>query len=236
MADRLARQEELRRAWISDSSHELRTPLAVLRAEIEAMQDGVRPADAATLARLHKQVQQLAKLVDDLRLTLDREPGTADMEHELFAPLAIVEESIEAFRERYAAAGIELDIAGLVGAGGRVRGDAGRLAQVFANLFENSLRYTHAGGRLCIAAGVEGKRLILQFDDTAPAPSPAALPRLFERFFRAEPSRSRELGGSGLGLAICKTLIEAHGGWIAAARSKLGGLLIRIELPLERSV
>ncbi len=236
MADRLARQEEVRRAWISDSSHELRTPLAVLRAEIEAMQDGVRSADAATLARLHKQVQQLAKLVDDLRLTLDREPGTADMEHELFAPLAIVEESIEAFRERYAAAGIELDTAGLVGAGGWVRGDAGRLAQVFANLFENSLRYTHAGGRLCIAAGVEGKRLILQFDDTAPAPSPAALPRLFERFFRAEPSRSRELGGSGLGLAICKTLIEAHGGWIAAARSKLGGLLIRIELPLERSV
>ena len=151
------------------------------------------------------------------------------MEHELFAPLAIVEESIEAFRERYAAAGIELDTAGLVGAGGWVRGDAGRLAQVFANLFENSLRYTHAGGRLCIAAGVEGKRLILQFDDTAPAPSPAALPRLFERFFRAEPSRSRELGGSGLGLAICKTLIEAHGGKVSGSVSLKTDYLISNE-------
>ena len=73
-------------------------------------------------------------------------------------------------------------------------------------------------------------------DEMSVSPPPSALPRLFERFFRAEPSRSRELGGSGLGLAICKTLIEAHGGRIAAAQSKLGGLSIRIELPLERSV
>ena len=236
MADRLARQEELRRAWISDSSHELRTPLAVLRAEIEAMQDGVRPADAATLARLHKQVQQLAKLVDDLRLTLDREPGSADLDMAVLSPLAIVEETIEAFRERYAEAKIEIDTAGLAKGNWRGRGDAGRLAQVFANLFENTLRYTDRGGRLRIAARADGQRFFLQFDDTAPAPPPSALPRLFERFFRAEPSRSRELGGSGLGLAICKTLIEAHGGRIAAAQSKLGGLSIRIELPLERSV
>ena len=236
MADRLARQEELRRAWISDSSHELRTPLAVLRAEIEAMQDGVRPADAATLARLHKQVQQLAKLVDDLRLTLDREPGSADLDMAVLSPLAIVEETIEAFRERYAEAKIEIDTAGLAKGNWRGRGDAGRLALVFANLFENTLRYTDRGGRLRIAARADGQRFFLQFDDTAPAPPPSALPRLFERFFRAEPSRSRELGGSGLGLAICKTLIEAHGGRIAAAQSKLGGLSIRIELPLERSV
>ena len=236
MADRLARQEEMRRAWISDSSHELRTPLAVLRAEIEAMQDGVRPADAATLARLHKQVSHLAKLVDDLRLTLDREPGAGDLDMAAVFPLEILEESIEAFRERYAEARIEIDTAAIAKGKWRVRGDAGRLAQVFTNLFENTLRYTDRGGRLRIAAQADSKRLMLQFDDTAPAPPPSALPRLFERFFRAEPSRSRELGGSGLGLAICKTLIEAHGGRIAAAPSKLGGLSICIELPLERSV
>jgi two-component system sensor histidine kinase BaeS len=232
MAERLARLEESRRAWISETSHELRTPLAVLRAEIEALQDGVRTPDAATLARLHKQVQQLAKLVDDLRLTLDRTPGGADMEHELLAPLAIVDEVVAAFRERYAAAGLAIDTAGLVDAGWQVRGDAGRLTQVFANLVENSLRYTNAGGRLRIAAHADGRHLVLQFDDTAPAPPVAALPRLFERFFRAEPSRSRAHGGSGLGLAICKTLIEAHGGCIAAVLSPLGGLAIRIDLPL----
>ena len=236
MADRLARHEELRRAWISDTSHELRTPLAVLRAEIEAMQDGVRIPDAATLARLHKQVQQLTKLVDDLRLTLDSEAGTTDMEHVILPPLEILKETIEAFRERYVEANIELDTANLADAGWRMRGDAGRLTQVFSNLFENTLRYTHAGGRLRLAAKADGKWLIVQFDDTAPTPPPSALPRLFERFFRAEPSRSRALGGSGLGLAICKTLIEAHGGRITATQSKLGGLSIRIELPLERAV
>jgi two-component system sensor histidine kinase BaeS len=234
MAERLSCLEESRRAWISDTSHELRTPLAVLRAEIEAMQDGVRMPDTATLARLHKQVQQLAKLVDDLRLTLDREPGIADMEHVPLSPLAVLEETITAFRERYESAGIVLDTTSLADAGWRIRGDAGRLTQVFTNLLENTLRYTHKGGRLRITAHADEQRLALHFDDSAPAPPPAALPHLFERFFRAEPSRSRALGGSGLGLAICKTLIEAHGGCITASFSELGGLAIRIDFPLEK--
>ncbi|MCP5227322.1 ATP-binding protein [Accumulibacter sp.] len=234
MAERLGRVEESRRAWISESSHELRTPLAVLRAEIEAMQDGVRTPNAATLARLHKQVQQLTKLVDDLRLTLDREPAEGAMEREMVAPVAVLEETIETFRERYDAAGIRLDSAQLVDAGWQVCGDAGRLMQVFGNLLENSLRYTRAGGQLRITARASKQQLLLEFDDSAPAPPAAALPRLFERFFRAEPSRSRAFGGSGLGLAICRTLVEAHGGQISATASALGGLKIRIELPLEK--
>jgi two-component system sensor histidine kinase BaeS len=232
MAQRLATHEQARRAWIVDTSHELRTPLAVLRAEIEAMQDGVRTPDAGALARLHKQVQDLSKLVDDLRLTLDREPGIADMEHVAVSPIEVLHECVDAFRERFATARIALDTTKLADAGWVVRGDAGRLTQVFSNLLENTLRYTQAGGRLRIAARAADKRLVLQFDDTAPAPASSALPHLFERFYRAEPSRSRALGGSGLGLAICKTLVEAHGGRIAAARSDLGGLAIRIELPL----
>ncbi|WP_298432389.1 ATP-binding protein [Ottowia sp.] len=234
MAERLGRVEESRRAWISESSHELRTPLAVLRAEIEAMQDGVRSANAATLARLHKQVRQLTKLVDDLRLTLDREPADGSMERDLVAPVAVLEEAIESFRERYDAADIRLDSSQLVDQGWWLRGDAGRLLQVFSNLLENSLRYTHAGGQLRIAASASKQQLLLEFDDSAPAPPAAALPRLFERFFRAEPSRSRAFGGSGLGLAICRTLIEAQGGRINARPSTLGGLSILVELPLEQ--
>lgn len=235
MAERLSRIEQSRRTWISETSHELRTPLAVLRAEIEAMQDGVRTPDTATLSRLHKQVQQLAKLVDDLRLTLDKEPGGGDIDMELMSPINVLEECIASFNDRFTTAGIELDTLHLSDAGWRIRGDAGRLTQVFGNLLENTLRYTNTGGRLSIASHGDKNRLILQFDDTAPAPPPATLPHLFERFFRAEPSRSRALGGSGLGLAICKTLIEAHGGRIGAALSKLGGLNICIELPLEKS-
>jgi two-component system sensor histidine kinase BaeS len=100
-------------------------------------------------------------------------------------------------------------------------------------LLENSLRYTSANGRLQITAGTEAGHLWIQFDDTEPAPPPAALPLIFDRFFRAEPSRSRIYGGAGLGLAICKSLVEAHGGKIGAALSPLGGLSVRLSLPLE---
>lgn len=235
MASRLAKAEESRRAWISDASHELRTPLAVLRAEIEALQDGIRTPDAATLSRLHRQVQQLATLVDDLRQTLDQSHAAGAMEHLMFAPMEVLDEAVAAFRERYAAAGIGIEINGVCDGCPQIRGDAGRLTQVFTNLLENTLRYTDPGGLLRISLGVTNQRLVVQFDDTAPAPPRTALPHLFERFFRAEPSRSRALGGSGLGLAICKTLIEAHGGCINAGLSELGGLCVRIELPLEKA-
>ena len=233
MAEQLARAEEARRAWVVDTSHELRTPLAVLRAEIEALQDGVRQADEATLARLHRQVLQLAKLVDDLRTTLDG--GTMDRQLVLapIEPLALLNETVDAFRSRYAAAGLRIKWAAPKAGGWTMEGDGDRLRQVFVNLLENTLRYTTAGGSLRIAAGVKGDRLRLAFDDSTPAPPREALSRLFERFFRAEPSRNREQGGSGLGLSICKAIVEAHGGRISAGLSDLGGLAIRIELPLE---
>lgn len=233
MAEQLARAEQSRRAWISDSSHELRTPLAVLRAEIEALQDGIRIADPATLERLLRQTQQLTRLVDDLRLTLDHDPATTDLALVPMTPIAVLRDVISAFAKRYQIAGIAIDTTRLNDRGWHIPGDIERLTQVFSNLLENTLRYTHRGGSLRIAAQAEGRRLVLQFDDTAPAPPKAALPRLFERFFRAEPSRSRAHGGSGLGLAICKSIVEAHGGVISACLSELGGLCIRIQLPLD---
>ncbi|HRD48586.1 MAG: HAMP domain-containing protein [Candidatus Competibacter sp.] len=236
MAEMLARTEEFRRQWISDSSHELRTPIAVLRAEIEALQDGVRTADEKTLVRLLRHVLQMSKLVDDLRQTLDRDDGQTSLELASIKPLAVLRETLEEFHPRLAVADLALDTSALPqpDPGWRIHGDAERLHQVFANLLENTLRYTHPGGRLKIAATVQAGNLRLQFDDTPPAPPEQAMPRLFDRFFRAEPSRSRLYGGSGLGLAICKTIVQGHGGTIAASTSALGGLCIRITLPRER--
>ena len=235
MAAMLAREEESRRQWIADSSHELRTPIAVLRAEIEALQDAVRTADEPTLARLHRNVMQMGKLVDDLRQTLDRDDGKPDLELASIDPVPLLREAAEGFRERLQAVGIALDLTRLPGPGPgwRVRGDSDRLLQVFGNLLENTLRYTDPGGRLEVAATARGGTLLVTFDDTAPAPPEKAMQRLFERFFRAEPSRSRQHGGSGLGLAICRRIVQGHGGTISAAPSPLGGLSIRIELPLE---
>ncbi len=234
MAARLGDMEASRRNWIADTSHELRTPLAVLRAEIEALQDGVHSPDGPTLERMHRQTTQLTKLVDDLRMTLELQTDKKCSDRTRIAPLAVLFDCVEGFQERFANANIMLDSTGVSSEWQAVLllGNAGRLQQVFDNLLENTLRYTQAGGRLSIATQVETHALILHFDDTAPAPPQAALPHLFERFFRADASRNRASGGSGLGLAICKALVEEHGGTIEALLSELGGLRVTIRLPL----
>lgn len=232
MADGLASAEEIRRAWISDASHELRTPLAVLQAEIEAIEDQVREPNEATMARLHKQVRQLTHLVDDLRATLDPDLGIERLEPRAVDLPALLAEAVTLFRERFHNAGLGLEWQPAATPIPPFIGDAGRLTQIFTNLLENSLRYSREGGKLRVNLTCDRQFVTLRFDDTPPAPPASALPLLFNRFYRVEPSRSRALGGSGLGLAICKALVEAHRGVIAASESELGGLCITIRLPL----
>ena len=241
MAERLDSIEASRRAWLADVAHELRTPLAAMRAEIEALQDGVRTFDDKTALRLHRQVLRLGQLVDDLRSSM-RDASEAPPPIAPVLPLALLKEALALVRERFSQSGIALDASALeqlaTACRPVVQGDASRLHQVFMNLLENTLRYTDRGGRLAIGARIEGaqgeQRLMLDFDDSAPGVADAELPRLFERLFRGEASRNRALGGSGLGLAICRSTIEAHGGTIDAAPSPLGGLRITLALPLDR--
>lgn len=240
MAQRLAHTETSRQHWLADVAHELRTPLAAMRAEIEALQDGVRSFDAHTARRLHRQVMRLGQLVDDLCLSMDEGGGAHALVFQPAHPVELLLEAAALMRERFAAARIEVDTTALQPLAGAAsppcEADAARLHQVFVNLLENTLRYTNAGGRLLLAARVEAGPdapwLRLMFDDTAPAPAPQDLPHLFERFYRAEASRSRAHGGSGLGLSICKALVEAHGGRIVAEASPLYGLRVIITLPL----
>ncbi|MDA7418821.1 ATP-binding protein [Xenophilus arseniciresistens] len=242
MAERLDRIEASRRAWLADVSHELRTPLAAMRAEIEALQDGVRSFDDRTALRLHRQIMRLGQLVDDLRSSM-QEGDAAAHERASVYPLSVLREAVAAMQDRFAQAGLTLELLGMDAAPGTrpppvLEGDSRRLHQAFMNLLENTLRYTHAGGRLRIEAHVEGsigsaQRLVLDFDDSAPGVAPDELPRLFERLFRGESSRNRDSGGSGLGLSICRAIVEAHGGVIDAADSPLGGLRIRLTLPLK---
>ncbi|MFT4268028.1 MAG: ATP-binding protein [Xenophilus sp.] len=239
MAARLDRIESQRRAWLADVSHELRTPLAAMRAEIEALQDGVRDFDDRTALRLHRQVMRLGQLVDDLRSSMTGSEAEPQERAPLF-PLAMLKEATAAMRERFAQQGLEIDTQGLDALAQHhqpmLEGDGRRLHQAFMNLLENSLRYTDPGGRLVIDAQIEEgggePRLVLGFDDTAPCAAPEELPRLFERLYRGEASRSRESGGSGLGLSICRAIVEAHGGFIDAQPSALGGLRITLVLPL----
>jgi two-component system sensor histidine kinase BaeS len=233
MANTLKNYENMRRQWIADISHELRTPLAILKGEIEALQDGVRNPTKDNLASLQSEVNRLSKLVEDLHLLSLADTNNLLSIKDDIAPLDILQQMVSHYRSRLASRNIDVHL-GLKTAGPvTLNGDADRLAQLFTNLLENTLRYTDSPGFLKIDAHRTGSRLTIRFEDTAPGVPPDAIGRLFDRLYRVDTSRSRELGGSGLGLAICKQVVEAHGGTIQAANASSGGLLIRIELPLE---
>jgi two-component system, OmpR family, sensor histidine kinase BaeS len=231
LAVTLEKNEKLRRAFMADVSHELRTPLAVLKGELEALQDGVRPVTPAAIESLQSEVMTVGKMIDDLYELSLSDAGALNYKKARTDILDVLRMTANAFQDRFTQkqVALELDVAAHQAA--YCYGDAGRLRQLFANLLENAARYTDAGGKLVITAGVAARMITLRFDDTKPGVPDAMLPHLFERFFRAEQSRNRGTGGAGLGLAICRNIVEAHQGAIAAAQSPLGGLRITVSLP-----
>ena len=226
----LQRNELMRREFMADVSHELRTPLGVLHGEIEALEDGVRRLDDQALRSLKTEVATLHKLVEDLYELSLADVGALSYRKADLDLREIIDDTVGAFGERMRSSGLALQLelpAGPLPA----FGDARRLRQLFANLFENSCRYTDAGGALRLQARREGRQMLIDLHDSAPGVRDEQLPRLFERFFRAEPSRSRRGGGAGLGLSICERIVLAHEGRIEARPSPMGGLWLRVELP-----
>jgi two-component system sensor histidine kinase BaeS len=142
----------------------------------------------------------------------------------------LVAQALESHRDRLVERSLAVETAWNGSA--RVFGDADRLRQMFRNLLENSARYTDPGGRVRVAVRRDADKVAIDFEDSAPGVPAAALPQLFERFYRVDESRSRANGGSGLGLAICRSIAAAHGGDIAAAPSPLGGLRVSVSLPV----
>ncbi len=218
------------RRWVSDTSHELKTPLSVLQAEVEAMQDGVRPLDQRTLAGLHASVMRLARLAEDLGTLASGDEATLISRREPVDLGALAKEASDAMREPMRRAGLVLDTD--LSPGVVICGDHDRLRQLLDNLLENARRYTDAPGRILVRCRAEDGTARLTVSDTAPCPPPDMLDGLFERFVRAEDSRARAHGGAGLGLAICRAIAQAHGGTIRAAPASAGGLRATFALPL----
>jgi len=231
LAARLDDAEQARQQWIADTSHELRTPLAVLRAQLEALQDGVRSATPEHVALMRDQVLGLSRLVDDLQQLAQSAQGTLHYEMAPTAVWPLLQQISAALADAARAAGLSLEL-GAAPAQSTVQGDALRLRQLLGNLLQNSLRYTAAGGRVIITAQVVGPLLQIDIADSPPGVSLADRTRLGERFFRVETSRSRATGGAGLGLALSRQLVEAHGGELRFADSALGGLRVSVVLPL----
>jgi two-component system sensor histidine kinase BaeS len=231
LAQTLEKNQQSRQQWVADIAHELRTPLAVLRGELDAIEDGVRTFDAATRQSLQAEVARLTKLVSDLHDLSVYDEGGLDYQSESVDIGALLRRIAANSKNRLQDAGIELTEQ-LPDDAVRVLADASRLEQLFANLIENTIRHTDAPGSLFISCTVGSENIEIGFADSTPGVPEHTLGRLFDRLFRVETSRSRHSGGSGLGLSICKAIVDAHGGSIQAMGSDANGLLIRVTLPL----
>jgi len=232
MASTIEKYEEMRQQWILDIAHELRNPLSILRGEIEAMQDGVRKMSKEAIESLHAEVLHLSRIVNDLHTLSIAETGALCFQREPIALIRLLRDSLATFETRFDRQGIEVE--DRLGDDLRctVEGDTDCFKQVFANLLENSLRFTDAPGTLKVWQESPPGRVALYFEDSAPGVPEKSLGKLFDRLYRVDPSRSRNRGGSGLGLAICKNIVENLNGTIEAMNAPSGGLKIRIEFSL----
>lgn len=228
----LEEERSSRRQWLADISHELKTPLTVLSGELEALRDGVRSFDSEQVDSLDQEVQRLRFLVDDLYELSVSDVGGLRYTFSKCNLRDCLESVVGATRNRAADNGLELEIRGTEKIS--INGDINRIDQLFQNLFDNSIAYTDAPGRIEVTLSMTNGTAIVEIHDTPPGASQAECERLFEPLFRREASRNRRMGGAGLGLSICRNIVEAHRGTIVAAPSPLGGLCIRIEIPTVR--
>lgn len=235
LAETLERHQNSQQQWIADISHELRTPLAVLRAELQGMEDGLRDFDETSRKTLALEVDRLTDLVNDIYDLSVSDIGALRYRKLPDNVVDALLETIEVFEHRIDDAQLELTLdmpnEPLLAMIDRVR-----LGQLFTNVLENSVRYTDPGGQIHVTCRRLGKDIQIEFDDSAPGVADEKLPRLFERLYRVDSSRRRSTGGAGLGLAICENIAHGHEGKITAERSKLGGIKIKIVLPAETTV
>lgn len=226
----LAANDTSRKRWLADISHELRTPLAILRGELDAILDGVRPANQAQLQSLQQEVQHLTRLVDDLHALTTADIGGLQYRKSECDIAELAREQCLSHQQRFERADLKL-IVDIPAREIEIFGDEDRLRQLLDNLLDNSRKYTQAGGEVHVRLSAGETGVELSIDDSAPGVPSAALPKLFDHLFRVEDSRNRATGGSGLGLAICQRIVAAHQGTISAMPSALGGLAIRVQLP-----
>lgn len=233
LAERLGDVETTRRRILADLAHEMRTPLASIEAHLEAVEDGVRELDEATLAVLHSDTRRLQRLAEDISAVSQAEEGRLESRPVPTMAGTLLESAAAAARDAFDAKGVEL----LVDAdtvAGPVLVDPQRMAQVLGNLLDNALRHTPPGGTVKLTVGQPERRWVeLKVGDTGEGIDPAHLPHVFERFYRADAARARSRGGSGIGLTISRALVEAHGGRLSASSEGLGeGATFTVRLPV----
>ncbi len=231
LARTLEKNQQSQRQWIADISHELRTPVAILKGELEALDDDIRPLDKTALMSLMQESDRLNKLIDDLYQLSISDMGALKYVKQKFIFNDLIAEIIDSFANRFEKQNLILQLENSISQQFLFNGDKQRLYQLLSNLLENSLRYTDTGGAVVIHCQENDRQVIISIEDSAPGIAPDKLPHIFERLFRLENSRSRDNGGAGLGLAIARQIVIAHHGDISAQSSERGGIIIKCVLP-----
>lgn len=231
MATSLESAERKRRELLTDVAHELRTPLATVEGYLEGLADGVVQGDDETWALLQAETGRLRRLVDDLAKVSRAEERQLDLRSAQSQPSALVAAAVQAATPTYAAKGVVLETR-LDGRLPSVDVDPDRIAEVLANVLDNALRHTPPGGSVEVSAAERGGEVEFSVSDTGDGIASENLERVFERFFRVDPARTRSAGGSGIGLAITRAITEAHGGRVRAESDGPGsGARLVITLP-----
>lgn len=230
LAAALGRVEQGRAELIGNVAHELRAPLAALRGYTDAMTDGVMSPEHAARS-IVREVGAMERLVRDLSLVSRVEAGAVELHPSVFAPGELWTAAWERFGEAFAARGVTLELVPVPDLPG-VQADFERASQVLTNLLSNALRHTPSGGSVTVEAGRAGGYVRFHVTDTGPGIAPEHLGRIFERFYRADPARSRSDGGSGVGLTIARGLVEGMGGRLEATSRPGEGSTFTFTLPI----
>ena len=231
MADQLDETDRFRRDLVANVSHELRTPITALQAKLENLVDGIEPPDVDTFRVMLAQVERLGRLVQQLldlsrlesgTIPLDRQPTNAGslMLH------AVREAELQGAPVHITSEATPPDLL--------VDVDPERVAQVLANLIANAITVSPADGNIAVEARADGDTVIITVEDDGPGIPPAEVDRIFERFYRADASRSRQHGGAGLGLAISRWIVDLHGGDIHPELRQPHGCRMVVTLPAAR--
>ena len=232
LAFTLHENESARKRWLANISHELRTPVAILRGELEAMLDDVRPLSKNSIESANDEVKHLQHLIDDLHQLTSAEIGGMHYRKERVN----MSKWLNSEADKYASylsvsnTGLVIDIKSTEV---NILADLTRLCQLFENLINNCIKYAEAS-LMTISLNIEHGYVCINVEDNGIGVKEPHLTHLFEYLYRVDNSRNRETGGAGLGLSICEHIVSAHQGGIEAAASRLGGLAIIIRLPIEQ--
>ena len=236
LAVTLGENDAARKRWLANISHELRTPIAILRGELEAMLDEVRPLNKENIGSANDEVKHLQLLVNDLQQLTSADVGGMYYRKQMNDLTQWLNKEVDKYRSYLAAANVSL-IVEIEANKAKIFSDSTRLCQLFENLINNCIKYAEAN---IVKISLEldeneiGTLVRVIVEDDGVGVSDIHLPHLFEHLYRVDNSRNRKTGGSGLGLSICAHIVAAHQGNITAKHSELGGLAITIELPLSK--